>query len=188
MLFGQAYNTSRLSLPTTQQQPSGQLLNQVFSKFISQSRFFSHLTVDHSPPEFVPCPADIVRRIPDTDTDTEVTWSDPDVTDDSGVVIGPSLSEGPPSGSFLRPGVHTVTYVARDLAGNIATCTFTITITRGKITSPLFRSGIVRKHAVRWLGLAAYDHSIVGSNPVVAAWCDPRQVTLLPLASRQPRV
>ena len=48
------------------------------------------------------------------------------VTDNSGV---PTLESNRQSGSyFSAPGLHEVTYTARDLSGNVATCSFRITL------------------------------------------------------------
>ncbi|XP_038066487.1 neurogenic locus notch homolog protein 1-like [Patiria miniata] len=85
--------------------------------------------VDHSPPEFSRCPANIVRSIPAGNTGVRVTWSELHVEDDSGETIQPIQVEGPLSGSVFQPGTHRITYEAQDSARNTAVCTFQVEVT-----------------------------------------------------------
>ncbi|XP_072176381.1 uncharacterized protein [Diadema setosum] len=73
----------------------------------------------------ISCPTDITQS---TDTglcSANVTWSDPYVTDDSGVFTITSTSS---SGSMFPVGNTTVSITAEDSSGNEATCNFTITV------------------------------------------------------------
>ncbi|XP_038067293.1 sushi, von Willebrand factor type A, EGF and pentraxin domain-containing protein 1-like isoform X2 [Patiria miniata] len=86
-------------------------------------------TVDDSPPEFRPCPADIARRIPASNGGVRVTWPELHVEDDSGETIQPVQIFGPRSGSVFHLGSHLIDYEARDSAGNTAFCSFHVRVT-----------------------------------------------------------
>ncbi|XP_071480508.1 uncharacterized protein [Diadema antillarum] len=73
----------------------------------------------------ISCPTDITQS---TDTglcSANVTWSDPYVTDNSGVFTITSTSS---SGSMFPVGNTTVSITAEDSSGNEATCNFAITV------------------------------------------------------------
>ena len=56
-----------------------------------------------------------------------VNWPGPNVTDNSGAP--PFLTSNRQSGSlFSAPGSYEVIYTARDSSGNVATCSFRITL------------------------------------------------------------
>ena len=57
-----------------------------------------------------------------------VTWTEPTVTDNSGVL---TLTSGYQSGDQFPIGDTLVTYTASDLAGNIATLSFHVNVTGG---------------------------------------------------------
>ena len=54
-----------------------------------------------------------------------IIYDDPVVTDDCGIA---SIVPDIPSGSVFVPGVTTVTFTVTDLCGNVATCSFDITV------------------------------------------------------------
>jgi hypothetical protein len=78
------------------------------------------VTGDLTAPE-ISCPGDLLSNIP------EVNYSLPTATDNcsSPMVI---LQSGPASGGTFPEGTTTVTYTATDAAGNITSCSFTVTI------------------------------------------------------------
>ncbi|XP_064419278.1 uncharacterized protein LOC106706530 [Latimeria chalumnae] len=78
---------------------------------------------DTIPPSITNCPQDITIT---TERDhVQVTWEEPEVSDNSGVFISiASIS----SGSFFRYGTHQITYTAGDEAGNEASCQFQVVI------------------------------------------------------------
>ena len=79
-------------------------------------------------PVFVNCPSDIVQTLPTGQTSTTVTWTEPTATDNVTPVgqIGIFATQRP--GSTFAVGIRTVTYIARDQAGNEATCTFNVIV------------------------------------------------------------
>ena len=81
--------------------------------------------LDYTPPTFS-CPPSIVRQTSGGAAVT-ITWPTPTATD-AGVSIPVRQTEGQSSGSQFGIGRHTVTYTARDTAGNTAFCSFTITV------------------------------------------------------------
>ncbi len=73
------------------------------------------------------CPDDLIVPTGPGVCSATVIFDDPPVADNCGVV---SLvqTEGPTSGSILAPGTLTITFLAADLSGNEATCSFEITV------------------------------------------------------------
>ena len=79
---------------------------------------------DSTPPTIGSCPADIVKE-PTCPTGAKATYTAPTASDNcAGVTVTPSVA----SGSVFPIGTTTVTYTARDWAGNTATCSFTVTV------------------------------------------------------------
>ena len=61
------------------------------------------------------------------ESEVRVNWPRPNVTDNSGAP--PSLTSNRQSGSlFSVPGSYEVIYRAADSSGNVATCSFRITL------------------------------------------------------------
>ncbi|XP_066267553.1 uncharacterized protein [Branchiostoma lanceolatum] len=79
---------------------------------------------DPHPPRLT-CPADITR-LSETPGDV-ISWDEPIPEDNSGQTVRLS-SNHRPGVRFSRYGVYTVTYTAVDVAGNRATCDFSISI------------------------------------------------------------
>ena len=73
------------------------------------------------------CPRDLAVDAAPLGSDTTVSWSPPDVTDNSGDV-GNLQSDVIP-GSAFPSGVTNVTYTAVDVTGNTAVCAFSVTVT-----------------------------------------------------------
>ena len=59
-----------------------------------------------------------------------VSWTEPTATDDSGIATLLSRSHAP--GQFFVVGSTQVTYRFVDGSGNVAECTFTVTVIEGK--------------------------------------------------------
>ena len=79
----------------------------------------------------VTCPDDVTLDIPLNSPGTNVEWSEPRASDDSGRVSLRSQSHT--SGDFFRRGTTTtVTYMYEDPGGNIGQCMFTVNINAGE--------------------------------------------------------
>jgi hypothetical protein len=93
--------------------------------------------IDNTPPTIV-CPATITRETARdyssnlTRSFTQfMTWPLPTISDNSGIL--PSLSEPSlPMGDF-EAGTYTIDYSATDAVGLSSSCSFTVTITIGKL-------------------------------------------------------
>ncbi len=79
---------------------------------------------DSDAPIISDCPPDIVVGT-DASCRAIVSWTPPTASDDCGL-LGFTSNYG--VGSEFFPGVTTVTYTATDNCGNVATCSFTITV------------------------------------------------------------
>ncbi len=78
---------------------------------------------DATPPVFSNCPANITLN---TDAGSGVaTWNEPTATDACLPII---ITSTRGSGSRFASGTTTVTYTAQDPSGNVATCSFTVTV------------------------------------------------------------
>lgn len=92
---------------------------------------FSVTIVDNEPPVFVSCPSNLTFAATAGLCGRVLSGSTPTATDNCGV---PTVTQtaGLISGSTFPVGVTTQTYQATDASGNIATCSYTITITDGQ--------------------------------------------------------
>jgi hypothetical protein len=119
---------------------------------------------DSEPPVFVTVPKDVVT-LPDSPGGSSalVTWAEPTVTDNVGVV---SLSSSHASGDSFVAGTTTVTYTAVDAAGNLTNESFTVTVggvevwrsqTFGSSASdPLVAGDDANVDGDRWANLGEY--------------------------------
>ncbi|XP_048737007.2 sushi, von Willebrand factor type A, EGF and pentraxin domain-containing protein 1-like [Ostrea edulis] len=82
---------------------------------------------DNTPPS-LRCPQNIHKIAEKLQTWTVATWVEPTANDGRDGGITPTR-EGKASGSYFSSGVTAVGYYARDRSGNMARCTFTITVT-----------------------------------------------------------
>jgi hypothetical protein len=84
---------------------------------------FSPCAPDMIAPTLSACPQNI--SLTTTDLNASATWADPIGYDSCSTVV---LTSTYPSGYFFPIGVRTVTYTAKDDAGNTAKCSFTVTV------------------------------------------------------------
>ncbi|XP_072051833.1 hyalin-like [Amphiura filiformis] len=131
--------------------------------------------VDTTPPVVSNCPADITKIITPPSTSTQVTWTPPTATDDSGITPIRFSSHDP--GNTFNQGITFVTYTFMDAAGNEATpCVFSVTVQgTGDNTPPVVTfcpDNIIREvppgttgTIVTWSEPIATDNS--GVDPVV---------------------
>jgi hypothetical protein len=86
---------------------------------------FTVTVLDHEPPVFSGCPANItnytVGGLPKA-----VTWTQPTANDNCQGAV--PVSSIPTNGSTFSNGVTVVTCTAKDASGNTNTCTFTVTL------------------------------------------------------------
>ena len=76
-------------------------------------------------PVFANCPSNIFVTADRGTTSTQVTWSHPAATDNSG--FAPNVTHfGKQPGESFPAGEHNVRYLASDRAGNIGECRFKI--------------------------------------------------------------
>ena len=55
-----------------------------------------------------------------------MTWTDPDVSDNSGLDV--TLTSDVAKGAELGPGFHVIRITATDMSGNAASCNFVVTM------------------------------------------------------------
>jgi hypothetical protein len=92
------------------------------------SQCFFTVRVNDAEPPVIACPANVVLEVGPTQTSAVVNYPAPTVTDN---VPGATGACVPPSGSTFPLGTTTVTCTASDVAGNRASCSFTVTINGG---------------------------------------------------------
>ena len=81
---------------------------------------------DTTPPTVSGCPDPLSFNVAMGTTAMVVTWTEPTVTDNSGVT--PAITRSHMPGESFPLGTTMVLYSYTDMAGNVATCSFTITI------------------------------------------------------------
>jgi gliding motility-associated-like protein len=87
-----------------------------------------HVSVtDAIPPVITKCPADITMSSEPDTCGAHVTWTLPEATDNCQSGNLPVVSTDQP-GEFFPVGTTQITYHATDLGGNVATCSFSVTI------------------------------------------------------------
>jgi hypothetical protein len=79
---------------------------------------------DAKAPDFSDCPTNIALTT--TGISAVATWTAPTVTDNCSTV---TVTNSHSSGATFPIGTTTVTYTAKDISNNVATCTFTVTVT-----------------------------------------------------------
>jgi glucose/arabinose dehydrogenase len=84
-----------------------------------------NVTVSDAEPPVIACPANLVTTTAPGACDAVVIFATPPATDNCGPV---SVVCNPPSGTAFPKGVTPVACTATDAAGNVATCTFTVSV------------------------------------------------------------
>ena len=88
---------------------------------------FQVIVRDTTPPVLLNCPSDLTFTTDVLTCETTVTWVAPSVTDPCDQYsIFPTVNI--PIDTVLPTGIHTVIYTAVDTSGNIAQCSFTVTV------------------------------------------------------------
>ena len=77
-------------------------------------------------PTFTGCPSEILVNTTANSLTGVATWTEPSATDNSGAVD--SLVGDYSPGDTFSVGTTLVTYTAMDIYGNVATCTFNVTV------------------------------------------------------------
>jgi hypothetical protein len=86
---------------------------------------------DQTAPVITGCPANITvsTGVGNTDCQVAVNWTPPTGSDNCSPILGATvLTSTHTPGQLFFAGVTTVTYTATDVAGNTATCSFTVTV------------------------------------------------------------
>ena len=94
----------------------------------SYSYYKWQIKVDNQPPQINGCPRNIEETIELGASTKVVTWTDPTATDNTGT---PSRTRSHQPGVVFTLGVTNVRYTFTDTYNNVATCTFTVTLTTG---------------------------------------------------------
>ena len=81
---------------------------------------------DTTPPNVRGCPQPLTFSVSPGNTSGRLSWTEPTATDNSNMT--PAVTQSHQPGDTFPIGVTQVSYVFRDMAGNQATCSFTVTI------------------------------------------------------------
>ncbi|XP_071945838.1 uncharacterized protein [Antedon mediterranea] len=100
---------------------------------------FTVTIIDTYAPDIIGCPLSFISPTGVTEPDGVTTWTEPTATDNSGTVPIRSRSHAP--GSTFDLGETTVTYTFTDFSGNVASCTFTVTIVGSMCTKQCSNGG-----------------------------------------------
>ncbi|XP_022103968.1 sushi, von Willebrand factor type A, EGF and pentraxin domain-containing protein 1-like isoform X2 [Acanthaster planci] len=114
---------------------------------------------DNEKPVFSWCPPSLSRDTSPGLGSTQVMWSDPIATDNSGV--DPMIDCEPASGNQFSIGDKLVTCTAIDGAGNQEQCSFTVTIIDNE--KPVFA----------WCPSSFSKEAPSGKDSLVITWSDP---------------
>ncbi|MCB0495573.1 MAG: HYR domain-containing protein [Cyclobacteriaceae bacterium] len=129
---------------------------------------FDVTITDDVPPAFQNCPTDISVTLGSSECSKTVFWTEPTASDNCTIN---GLTSNYLPGDTFGSGTTTVTYTATDQAGNVATCSFDVTVTDGisptisncpdNITVSLGASECTK--AVSWAAPSASDNCTVSS-------------------------
>ena len=108
---------------TEKGQPASDLASYKFQ--VNADRSLVANFVDIEPPSIHNCPQDIKVSNTLGTCDAQVSWTEPTATDNIGVT---SFTSDHKPGETFPVGATTVTYTARDAAGNTAICSFVVTV------------------------------------------------------------
>jgi len=119
------------------------------------------ITVMDTLPPTITCPSNVVVSVPPNQTNAMVTYPPPQATD---LCSSVTTECAPPSGSTFAAGTTTVTCTATDGCSNVATCTFTVTISTGPVAGNDILGAVANHSAsVSAAKLLAND---AGGNPI----------------------
>jgi large repetitive protein len=111
--------------------------NKAYCSFtVSVTRETNPCPTDFTKPVLTRCPTNI--SLVSIDSCTFVNWTAPTATDNCGI---PTVTASKERNTCFKLGVTTVTYTAKDMNNNSATCAFTVSITKpcaNDITKPRF--------------------------------------------------
>lgn len=104
--------------------------------------YYSQIGVDLTPPTIIGCPEAISIDLDLGEAEAAVTWIEPVADDFMSGLFSFSRSHAP--GESFPVGVTTVTYTATDVAGNISSCSFDVTVNAAcAIISPMGVAGFL---------------------------------------------
>ena len=86
----------------------------------------SATTVDNTAPVISNCPSDISLSVGSGVTSVPVSWTEPSAVDDTSAV---TVTQTASPGDSFGLGTTQVAYTYSDASGNVAVCSFTITLT-----------------------------------------------------------
>jgi gliding motility-associated-like protein len=93
---------------------------------------FEIIVVDSIVPSVTNCPSNLTAFSTDVNCAIEMNWTAPIFIDNCSDTLIPTITTNPTTGltigSAFPVGVTTVTYSASDSTGNVATCSFTVTV------------------------------------------------------------
>ncbi|XP_072037686.1 uncharacterized protein [Amphiura filiformis] len=124
---GTLFETGSTIVMYVYEDPSGNTASCEFNVTVTE--------IDDAPPEITGCPSNIEIAVDLSEGGAIVNWTEPVATDNSGIVV---LSlQTHLTGSYFASGVSSVTYLYEDMSGNLATCTFDVTVTRVDTSPPM---------------------------------------------------
>ncbi|HXJ73216.1 MAG TPA: HYR domain-containing protein, partial [Candidatus Dormibacteraeota bacterium] len=136
------------------------------------------ITVTDSTPPIIHCPADIIQAT-DAGSSNAVVYYTVPATDN---MPGVSLTCTPPSGSVFSIGITTVVCLARDAAGNAATCMFRVTIVDREPPVINASTNIVTVSDLNQCSaIVQYDVSVHDNTPGVSLICEPPSGSAFPV-------
>ena len=131
--------------------------------------------VDNVPPSIL-CPPDIIR-FNDTGTNVAMVYYTVNATDN---LPGVTITCTPPSGSVFPVGTSQVTCVARDAAGNTATCVFNVTIKDQPPIVAVPTNVVVGADAGQCSAVVNYTVTVQDNSPGWSLVCVPPSGSLFP--------
>ncbi|HLP12161.1 MAG TPA: DUF2341 domain-containing protein [Flavobacteriales bacterium] len=151
---------------------------------------FTVTVVDNQIPVFTSCPLNIAVNNTPGSCGAVVFWPAPVANDNCGGLVL-TQTTGLPSGSSFPIGTTSISYTATDISGNVATCSFTVTVTDNEL--PAFTScpaNITMNNTpgicgavVNWVAPAASDNcpglSIIQTSGLPSGSTFPVGVTLV---------
>jgi hypothetical protein len=139
------------------------------------------VTVNDTEPPQIQCPTNIVKSLELGKTNAVVTWT----IEASDNVAGVNVTCLPPSGSVFPKGSTAVNCTARDLAGNAASCGFTVIITDGEppIISCPGKDIVQQTDPGTNNALVTFNVTATDNMPGVTVLCTPASGTFFPVGT-----